>query len=690
MDEDTQNQGGYRRHHLYHGIIIDLFSFIHQQPYTKEKVFSADTLRDLRPCQIVQWMCKKVYGVTDPAPGDQPTHGRSASLEYYKKAISFYIPNQHHPWDVHNQTGNPTRAPEVNKLIQSIKQKEVRKQGSASQARRALDISEYRKIQSLLSATRSFESKHMVPTFTKLQYNLIARLDDISRLELDDLQQHDQFPFALACKICWSKNVREERDSPRQILLGAGDKDFCALLALSVYLESRPIRSEGNFLFTDGVGEKVATQLKARVRSILDRDALKTEDFKNVNTNTRMPLGTHSFRKFPATYARLNNCTRDDVDVRGRWRPRQRVSDRYIDIEVPYADAKVAAVLCVGGAVKYALVEDSGVDDEWLAQNVVPNILRRYPRESSRVALTLALPLLWACMEPPTSVCVPLELRQRIQAAYAGLQQPNEIRNPVAKVPIVVYPVQGQLAIDEIVQDQGINVDEQPGMTVTPLQGTPLQGTPLQVNNPLVVLQTMASQLHAFRSDVRGSLTQLERNVENRFQAVSQEIRIVNRNVRRIASNPLQSLSRVAQAVEQGSPGRAPMGDPIANTDGPSQNQAPASATLSPHPRSLHVLWQEYLEGIDGRKPAKDFSSTERGAVKKLYSFRKVAWDLIKDLHRAGYSAENACDKIYESYGASLSVSAIIKRIKEDRQHGGHPNLVDCKRYISVAFKRVK
>jgi hypothetical protein len=97
MDEDTQNQGGYRRHHLYHGIIVDLFSFIHQQPYTKEMVFSADQLRDLRPGQIVQWMCKKVYGVTDPTPGDQPTHGRSASLEYYKKAIFVLHPQSAPP-----------------------------------------------------------------------------------------------------------------------------------------------------------------------------------------------------------------------------------------------------------------------------------------------------------------------------------------------------------------------------------------------------------------------------------------------------------------------------------------------------------------------------------------------------------------------------------------------------------------
>jgi hypothetical protein len=39
--------------------------------------------------------------------------------------------------------------------------------------------------------------------------------------------------------VSWSKNVMEERDCPDQILLGSNDTDFCVLLALSCYLESK-------------------------------------------------------------------------------------------------------------------------------------------------------------------------------------------------------------------------------------------------------------------------------------------------------------------------------------------------------------------------------------------------------------------------------------------------------------------
>jgi hypothetical protein len=31
-------------------------------------------------------------------------------------------------------------------------------------------------------------------------------------------------------------------------------------------------------------------------------------------------------------------------------------------------------------------------------------------------------------------------------------------------------------------------------------------------------------------------------------------------------------------------------------------------AELTPRPKSLHELWQEYMFGIGNRKPAKDFS----------------------------------------------------------------------------------
>ena len=66
---------------------------------------------------------------------------------------------------------------------------------------------------------------------------MVARLDDTCRLEEQDLKPNPQFPFTLLCRMCWSKNVLEERDAPDQILLGAMDRCYCVLLALGIFLE---------------------------------------------------------------------------------------------------------------------------------------------------------------------------------------------------------------------------------------------------------------------------------------------------------------------------------------------------------------------------------------------------------------------------------------------------------------------
>jgi nucleoid-associated protein YgaU len=97
----------------------------------------------------------------------------------------------------------------------------------------------------------------------------------------------------------------------------------------------------------------------------------------------------------------------------------------------------------------------------------------------------------------------------------------------------------------------------------------------------------------------------------------------------------------------------------------------PFASSLSDLPSDLYVLWKEYTRGIGGRKPAKDFTYHERGAVKYNYSRRKVVWDQISELVRAGDTAEVAIDRIYNIYGRRTSVTNIINRLRTDRMNGG-------------------
>ena len=47
----------------------------------------------------------------------------------------------------------------------------------------------------------------------------------------------DQALIAPLAQMCWSKNINEERDAPKQILLGAMNPKYCVLLKLGCYLE---------------------------------------------------------------------------------------------------------------------------------------------------------------------------------------------------------------------------------------------------------------------------------------------------------------------------------------------------------------------------------------------------------------------------------------------------------------------
>ena len=87
--------------------------------------------------------------------------------------------------------------------------------------------------------------------------------------------------------------------------------------------------------------------------------------------------------------------------------------------------------------------------------------------------------------------------------------------------------------------------------------------------------------------------------------------------------------------------------------------------------RMLNDLWREYEFGMCGNKPATDFTPHERGQVKVAYCWRKVFWDKVAELIRAGFTADEAIDKSYRAYGERLPVSAILTKMTLDWRNGG-------------------
>ena len=60
-----------------------------------------------------------------------------------------------------------------------------------------------------------------------LQWQLVAWIDDVTKLAKSTLQCNYRFPYALNVHMVWSKNINEEREAPTQILFGSMDPLIC-------------------------------------------------------------------------------------------------------------------------------------------------------------------------------------------------------------------------------------------------------------------------------------------------------------------------------------------------------------------------------------------------------------------------------------------------------------------------------
>jgi hypothetical protein len=542
------------------------------------------------------------------------------------------MPNRIMPWNAVTAQGNPTRSIEVNELLKRVKKKEVRKQGADPKARRPMTHDEFKRTQSLLMASPADDliRRYGIPSLFKFQYNLIARIDDSTQFILENLTASADFDFTLRSKLNWSKNVNEERDAPNQILIGAMDPMYCVLLGLAVFLEVF-IESGGGeltpYVFGFNPDERVpegGVKAKETVQNILAGEIYNRDDF---NT-TKGPLGTHSVRKLASTHARKNGCSKDEKDIRGRWKKGMRVSDVYDDIELPFPDAKVAGKLCIGGPCKYVIKEGSGVTDNFLLQHVVPNICTRLPAD---VAKVLAKPLLWMLFSSQKTY-LPQAMRDRVSSAYNNIRLLPAAENPVKKILLVVTGNEGEVYLDEV--------------------GTE-QNQMLRQTNERELLMALHSQISTLRRSVEElKATQQQHRLDGR-----REFQVLSANLRRIAAQPV-----VRRAAEEQNQGGAPAGG--------------FAGTLSPNPRTLYLLWGEYEHGIGGRKAARLFTREERGRVKHKYHRRKIVWDCVSAQVRAGVTAQVAIDRMYVVYGVNTTVTAIINRMKQDRQAGTvHPAL---------------
>lgn len=281
--------------------------------YDKHFIFEKEHLLTLTPEDVVSYFNLKVFGTTDPDEDACPKLGRSSSLCFYKKAISYFMPNKLLGWNVETMSGNPTKSVTVNEVINKVKKMEVRRQGKSSQARRALTIEEFKFMISMMRKSNDPMKKIGVPALCAFQFHLIARIDDTCQFMLNELRGHDLFPFALCGRMRWSKNVLEERHCPSQIILGSNDPDFCVLLNLGLYLESQfPTEANDEGIlncFSFAGSSPMNTKKKASrvLKEIFESDEFKEAfgDGRDLNGQKLLEwlVGSHSVRKLAATHA---------------------------------------------------------------------------------------------------------------------------------------------------------------------------------------------------------------------------------------------------------------------------------------------------------------------------------------------------------------------------------------------------
>ena len=103
--------------HIYQPVMVEFMSFFHgAEEYEPDTIFTKQQLLEIRPNDIKRFLCMKAYNDPDPdtSRGARPVHGRSDSLYYDKKALSYFMPYRNAAWV--QGRGNPTKSQAVNDM----------------------------------------------------------------------------------------------------------------------------------------------------------------------------------------------------------------------------------------------------------------------------------------------------------------------------------------------------------------------------------------------------------------------------------------------------------------------------------------------------------------------------------------------------------------------------------------------
>lgn len=663
----------------YFNYMADLMTYFHQrkEPYHPSHVFTREELLELTPKVVRDWMAMKAFGTTEYGPGDKSEGARYNSLDYAKKAVSYFMPHKGVGWC--EGRGNPTRSDAVHKLLKDVKVNEARRMGAPTRVKRSLTEKEIDLEMKLMGEEPDWECRCKFRAMAAMQFNFIGRIDDTCHHELTDPKGHRTFPHALAMKVRWSKNVIDERKCPDQIILGADNPSWCVQLLLGVYLESYLAQhKDPKYLFTHHTNIDPVTKvdnapdnLKNRWRNKLKKVVWSRPEFGEVecfdDDEQEGGVGSHSRRKFAADYAANCGHHAAAIEIRGRWRITRggKIVFQYIGLKKSFEDAAVCASLCIGGPIKYELKEGlhTSISMDWIYENVIPHIRSKFDKDT-RLCNVLGKAVLYACMSEDEKIIVPDEIRQRVRTAYEQLNL--EETQPIEKIRLHIHRINDQLLISPILEGQ---------LVAGSGSGSGGGGAAGMATSDAI--QTVIIRQLQFQQETNQRFDSQASQINDLRNFCGSEFRRLGRNIRSYGGTiegafVRQRTQGLVAATAQDELGR---NDNRQDVDGDVQ-----LAELSHNPTSLHDLWREYRFGLNGRKPAMQFTRAERNvsrAVAAKYSRRNAIWQCIQHLVDAGDSSEVAIKRIRAQYGYRTSPTEIMTMIQKDKirykEHGGFP-----------------
>jgi hypothetical protein len=124
---------------IYKSTLDSLMSFVHEveagHKYGNDREYTNKELLEVTPNHVLKWMLLCTFGTTNMGVISDALCPmvRANTLQFWKKSISFFMPNRLRAWRTRRGEGNPTKRLEVNDLIKKVKRLKARKQGASSQ-----------------------------------------------------------------------------------------------------------------------------------------------------------------------------------------------------------------------------------------------------------------------------------------------------------------------------------------------------------------------------------------------------------------------------------------------------------------------------------------------------------------------------------------------------------------------------